>query len=71
MGEAPRFWKEEISVVFCFLLLEPRLFALGRDLPEHCRLHGRNNVADNLLTFDKMIPRSRLRPQYGSGWQPL
>ena len=33
-------------------------------------LQGGDNVAEISVTCDRLIPRGRLRPQYGSGWQP-
>ena len=49
---------------------EPGGVALLLDLAQDARVYGVDNVAEGPLVFDRMIARSRLRPRYGSGWQP-
>ena len=52
-------------------LAEPAVVALGGDLADDGSIHGMDNVAESgLMTIDRVVPRSRLRPRYGSGWQP-
>jgi hypothetical protein len=53
-----------------FGLLEAGLLPLGADLSQDGTIHGGDNVAESMLTCDKLVPRGRLRPGYGSGWQP-
>jgi hypothetical protein len=31
--------------------------------------HASNNLANRQLILDNIIPRTRLRPGYGQGWQ--
>jgi hypothetical protein len=38
---------------------------------ENARLYGCYNVAEGLLTIERVIARSRLKPRRGSGWQPV
>jgi len=52
-------------------LVEPGLLALRRDLADDGGVHGCDNVAEGLLTIERVIARSRLQPRYGSGWQPV
>jgi hypothetical protein len=33
--------------------------------------HASNNLANGQLIFDKIIPRTRLRPGYGQGWRAV
>jgi len=52
-------------------LAEPGILALRRYLADDGRVHGCNNVAEGLLTIERVIARSRLKPRRGSGWQPV
>jgi hypothetical protein len=52
-------------------LFEPRRLPLLEDLAGDSPIHGADNVAEKLWSVDKLIPRSRLRPRYGSGWQSV
>jgi hypothetical protein len=51
-------------------LLEAGLGPLLLNLAQDGRIHGGDNVAESLLTFDRLIERSRLVPRRGSGWRP-
>ena len=51
--------------------VEPGILALRGDLADDGRVHGCNNVAEGLLTIERVIARSRLKPRRGSGWQPV
>ena len=33
-------------------------------------IHGMDNVGERGLTIERIVPRDRLTPRYGSGWQP-
>jgi len=51
-------------------LAEPRVGALDGDLTDDGGVYGMDNVGEGSLTIERMVPRSQLRPRYGSGWQP-
>jgi hypothetical protein len=46
--------------------IEPVEVDVGKDRAEHAP----NNVAKSSLIPDSVISRTRLRPEYGQGWQP-
>ena len=52
-------------------LAEPCLAAFGGDFADDGCVHGGDNVAESGLTIERIVPRSRLKPRYGSGWQPV
>ena len=52
-------------------LAEPGVVTLVGDLPDDGGVHGCDNVAEGLLTIERVIARSQLQPRYGSGWQPV
>lgn len=51
-------------------LSEPGRVALLLDFPKDGGVYGGDNVGEGGLTIDRAVPRSRLVPIYGSGWQP-
>jgi hypothetical protein len=51
-------------------LAEPGLLALHGDLADDGRVYGGDNVGESGLTIERIVPRDRLVPRYGSGWQP-
>jgi len=51
-------------------------FPVARPMPKRtahgCAVHGGDNVAEaSVLTIERRIARSQLRPRYGAGWQSM
>ena len=52
-------------------LAKPRLVAVIAGLYQHGAVYGGDNVGESGLTIERIVPRSRLKPRRGLGWQPV